>query len=133
MLPFPSQDNTNILVLRLVAGWTEKPCRHKKKKKNVEFQISTKCVLPTEFSAFSRRLREAIIPFCAAPVLRSLGILRIILGTSIWKDTLGIWKEFSGNQKEGVMRTESCGKTEMIKYAAQIPAGQRQRMDVTVL
>lgn len=38
-----------------------------------------------------------IIPFCIPPALRSLGILHIILGTSIWKDTLGIWKEFSGN------------------------------------
>lgn len=36
-------------------------------------------------------------------------------------------------QKEGVMCAESCGKTVIIKYAAEIPAGQKQRMDETVL
>lgn len=31
------------------------------------------------------------------------------------------------------MRAESCGKTAIIKYAAEIPADQKQRRDEAVL
>lgn len=70
-----------------------------------------------------------IIPFYIAPVLRSFGILNIILGTLIWKDTLGIWQP----KGKGVMCAESYGKTAISKYAAEVLADQKQRMDETVL